>query len=339
MIMSWNSTNKCNMFCDHCYRESGEEAMGELNTAEAKKLIEEVAAANFKIMIFSGGEPLMREDIFELIAYAKSQGLRPVLGTNGSLITLEVAEKLKNAGAMGVGISLDSLDIAKHNQLRKLDRAWEMAVEGMANCKKVNLPFQIHTTVMDWNQHEVEKLTDFAVEKGAVAHHIFFLVPTGRGENIEDKALKRDEYENLLVRIMKKAKTVNIEIKPTCAPQFMRIAQQLDMKLRYSKGCIAGTAYCIISPKGDVQPCAYMKMEIANVRDLPFDEIWRNNEVFKTLRTAKYEGVCGDCNFANKCGGCRARAAYYHQGNYMHDDPLCIMSKDAYGKKQNEVGE
>lgn len=327
MIMSWNTTNKCNMFCDHCYRESGEESVGELDTTQAKKLIDEVVKAKFKIMIFSGGEPLTRPDIFELIAYAKSQGLRPVLGTNGSLITEEVAQKLKDAGLMGAGISLDSLDVAKHNDLRKLDRAWEMAVAGMKNCRKVGLGFQIHTTVMDWNQHEVEALTDFAVEMGAVAHHIFFLVPTGRGESIVEKALKRDEYESLLQRIMRKAQTVDIEIKPTCAPQFMRVAEQLGMNLRFSKGCLAGTSYCIISPKGDVQPCAYMKMNLGNVKEMAFDEIWADNEVFKTLRSVDYKGTCGTCGFQGKCGGCRARAAYYHEGDYMHGDPLCIMSE------------
>lgn len=327
MIMSWNTTNKCNMFCDHCYRESGELASGELNTAEAKKLIEEIARAGFKIMIFSGGEPLTREDIFELIAYAKIQGLRVVLGTNGSLITKEVAHKLKEAGLMGAGISLDSLDAQKHNELRKMENAWELAVQGMENCREAGIGFQIHTTVMDWNQHEVEAITDFAVAKGARAHHIFFLVPTGRGENIVDQALKREDYENLLVRIMKKAQTVDIEIKPTCAPQFMRVAEQLGMKQRFTKGCLAGTSYCIISPKGDVQPCAYMKMEIGNVKETPFDQIWAESPVFKTLRTLDYSGMCGKCGYNDKCGGCRARAAYYHDGDYMSEDPLCILQQ------------
>lgn len=329
MIISWNTTNKCNMFCDHCYRESGKEAGGELTTAEGKKLIEEIARAGFKIMIFSGGEPLMRDDIEELIAYAKTQGLRPVLGTNGSLITEKVAHQLKAAGLMGAGISLDSLDEVKHDRLRKLDHAWDLAVEGMKNCHKAGLGFQIHTTVMDWNQHEVESLTDFAVEMGAVAHHIFFLVPTGRGEKIVDQALKREDYENLLIRIMTKAKEVPIEIKPTCAPQFMRVAEQLGLNLRFGKGCLAGTSYCIIGPKGDVQPCAYMKMAIGNVKETPFDVIWAESPVFQTLRTAAYSGLCGQCGYQAKCGGCRARAAYYHEGDYMSEDPLCILQQNS----------
>ncbi len=327
MIMSWNTTNNCNMFCAHCYRESGEKAQGELDTTQAKKLISEVAKAGFKIMIFSGGEPMTREDIYELVAYAKEMGLRPVLGSNGSLITPEAAQKLKAAGLAGAGISLDSLDKDKHDKLRRLDGAWDMAVAGMKNCINAGIRTQIHTTVMDWNANEIEDIMDFAVEIGASAHHIFFLVPTGRGEEIVDQALKRDEYEEILVRIMKKAQTVPIEVKPTCAPQFMRVAKQLGMDLRFSKGCLAGISYCIISPKGDVQPCAYMKMEIGNVKETPFDEIWRNNETFKILRTESYKDGCGTCGFKNKCGGCRARAAYYHKGDYMAEDPLCILNK------------
>lgn len=327
-IMSWNTTNGCNLYCAHCYRESGERAKGELNTEEGKKLIREIAKAGFNIMIFSGGEPLTRPDIFELIHYATEQGLRPVLGSNGTLITPEVAAKLKEAGCMAAGISLDSLDRAKHDKLRGKEGSWDAAVSGMKACRDAGLGFQIHTTVMDWNEGEIEDLMDFAVDVGARAHHIFFLVPTGRGADIADEALDRAAYEDVLRRIMTKAKDVPIEVKPTCAPQFIRVADEVGKKQRFSKGCLAGITYCIISPKGDVQPCAYLKMEIGNVRDIPFDEIWENNEVFKTLRTMDYGGTCGSCDYGRTCGGCRARAAYYHKGDYMSADPLCVRNHE-----------
>ncbi len=327
-IMSWNTTNACNLYCKHCYRESGPLAEGELNTQEGKKLIDEIAKAGFHIMIFSGGEPLTRPDIYELIAHAREVGLRPVLGSNGTLITPEVALRLKEAGLMAAGISLDSLDPKKHDELRGKEGAWEAAVQGMKNCRDAGLGFQIHTTVMDWNEGEITEMMDFAVEIGARAHHIFFLVPTGRGEDIVDMALDREAYEDVLTRIMTKAKEVPIEVKPTCAPQFIRVADKVGKKHRFSKGCLAGISYCIISPKGDVQPCAYMKMEIGNVRDLPFDRIWAENDTFKTLRTMQYSGECGACEYGSKCGGCRARAAYYHKGDYMSADPLCIRNKE-----------
>lgn len=324
MIVSWNTTNACNMYCDHCYRDAGCKAEEELSTAEAKTLLEQIARANFKIMIFSGGEPLMRPDIVELVAYATSLGLRPVFGTNGTLITLDMAQKLKDAGAMGMGISLDSMDKEKHNQFRKFPGAWEGAVQGMRNCRAVGLPFQIHTTVMEWNNHELEALTDFAVAEGAVAHHFFFLVPTGRAKTIEAESLRAEAYEEALTRIMKKQQQVDIELKPTCAPQFLRIADQMGLKTRFRRGCLAGTAYCIISPKGKVQPCAYLNMELGDVRQIPFDEIWKNSPVLNKLRTMEYSGGCGSCQYKRACGGCRARAAYYHEGDYMAEEPWCL---------------
>ena len=141
-------------------------------------------------------------------------------------------------------------------------------------------------------------------------------------------ALDRLSYERVLQRIMTKAKAIPIEVKPTCAPQFIRVADEVGKKQRFSKGCLAGLSYCIISPKGEVQPCAYMKMAIGNVKERPFDEIWETNEVFQSLRTMKYSGQCGTCHYGERCGGCRARAAYYHKGDYMSADPLCILNKE-----------
>ena len=192
MIVSWNTTNACNMYCAHCYRDAGCKAEEELSTQEAKTLLEQIARAGFKIMIFSGGEPLTRPDILELVAYATKLGLRSVFGTNGTLITMDMAQKLKAAGAMGMGISLDSLDKTKHDEFRRFAGAWDGAVRGMRNCRAVGLPFQIHTTVMDWNQAELEDMTDFAAELGAVAHHFFFLVPTGRARTIEEESLRAE---------------------------------------------------------------------------------------------------------------------------------------------------
>ncbi len=324
MIVSWNTTNQCNMYCAHCYRDAGQKVKDELNTSEAKKLLEEVARAGFKIMIFSGGEPLMRPDIVELVQHAANLGLRPVFGSNGTLLTKDLAHALKKAGTMGMGISLDSTDPAKHDKLRAYPGGWEQALRGMAYCREAGLTFQIHTTVMDWNQAEIEAITDLAVELGAVAHHIFFLVPTGRAVNIEEESLRAKEYEDLLERILEKQKQVPIELKPTCAPQFMRIARQKGLKMRFSKGCLAGTSYCIISPKGDVQPCAYLNILAGNVRETPFDQIWRESPLFLKLRTEEYSGGCGSCEYRKVCGGCRARAYFYHEGDYMAEEPWCL---------------
>ena len=323
MIVSWNTTNQCNMFCDHCYRDAGAKSVDELSTNEAKQLIQDIKKAGFQIMIFSGGEPLMRKDIYELGAFAKAQGLRPVMGTNGSLITPEVARQIKEAGFMAAGVSLDSLDPAKNDAFRKMDNAYQLTVAGMKNLQAAGVPFQIHTTVMDWNVAELEAITDFAVEIGAMAHHVFFLVPTGRAVNIEEEALRVAVYEKTIARLMDKQKQVSIEIKPTCAPQFIRVADKKGIPLRFSKGCLAGISYCIISPTGNVQPCAYLDMPLGNVKEKPFDIIWHENEVLEKLRTMDYEGKCGICDYKTKCGGCRARANYYN-GDYMAEDTWCL---------------
>ena len=323
-IVSWNVTNACNMYCAHCYRDAGCKAEDELSTADAKKLLTEIKRAGFQIMIFSGGEPLMRPDILELVKFASDLGLFPVFGTNGTLITPQMAKDLKAAGARAMGISLDSLDAAKHDKFRSFPGGWQGAVDGMKNCKAAGLPFQIHTTIMDWNAPELEDMIDFAVEIGARAHHFFFLVPTGRAATIEEESLRAEQYEDVLTRIMKKQQAVPIELKPTCAPQFLRIAAELGMKSRFHRGCLAGLSYCIISPKGKVQPCAYLKEYLGDVRETPFDEIWRNNPVLQKLRTMKYDGGCGACKYQRVCGGCRARAAIYHDGDYMAEEPWCL---------------
>ena len=327
MIISWNTTNACNMFCDHCYRDAGCKAEEELNTKEAKTLLEQIAKAGFKIMIFSVANLLCAPDIVELVEYATKLGLRSVFGTNGNTYHRRNGIKIEKCRSYGHGYILLILWIKK-NIINSVNSQMlgEGAVRGMRNCKKVGLPFQIDTTVMDWNQHELEAITDFAVAEGAVAHHIFFLVPTGRGKNIEAESLRAKEYEDVITRIMKKQQEVDIELKPTCASQFMRIADQMGMKLRFRRGCLAGTSYCIISPRGKVQPCAYLNMELGDVRETPFDEIWKNSEVLNKLRTFEFEGNCGKCKYKFSCGGCRARAAYYNDGNYMAEEPWCLYS-------------
>jgi putative heme d1 biosynthesis radical SAM protein NirJ2 len=324
MLVSWNTTNQCNMFCDHCYRDASNKLDDELSTAQARKLITEIKKAGFKIMIFSGGEPLMREDIFELGSFAKENGLRPVLGTNGTLITEKAALKLKQAGFAAAGVSLDSLDKTKNDAFRKLENAFDLTLQGIANLKQAGLPFQLHTTVMDWNAGELESITDFAVELGAMAHHVFFLVPAGRGVNIEDEALRVKEYEHTIARLMEKQKQVNIEIKPTCAPQFIRAADKKGIPLRFSRGCLAGISYCIISPSGNVQPCAYLDIPLGNVKEKPFDQIWNENPISKELQHMDYKGKCGYCDYKQKCGGCRARAFFYSQGDYLAQDDWCL---------------
>ena len=323
MLVSWMTTNKCNLKCVHCYQDAEEATDKELSCEEGKKMIDEIARAGFKVMIFSGGEPLMRPDIYELVAHAASRGLRPVFGSNGTLITPEVAVRLKEAGACAMGISVDSLDAVKHDRFRGLEHAYDLTMAGIEACKQAGLPFQLHTTVVDWNRDEVCDITDFAVEIGAMAHYVFFLIPVGRGKFIQETSLEVLENEQLLKDIMTKASQVPIDVKPTCAPQFTRVAKQLGVDTRFERGCLAGLTYCVIGSEGIVRPCAYMTEEAGDVRETPFDEIWASSPVFEKLRTQAYSGSCGTCDYAQGCGGCRARAAYYHDGDILAQDDYC----------------
>lgn len=327
MIISWNTTQACNIKCLHCYRDAGTRRSDELTTVEGKALLTEIARAGFKIMIFSGGEPLLRTDIFELIAYARQLGLRPVLGTNGMLLTADVVARLQASGLARAGISLDSQDPTLHDRFRGRPGAWQETMRGVAACRAAGLPFQIHTTVLDWNAEEITAITDLAVELGAAAHHIFFLVPAGRGKDIADTTLQTRQYEDLLGRILDKQATVSIELKPTCAPQFMRIARQRNLPLRFTRGCLAGTAYCVILPNGDVQPCPYLPIKAGNVRETPFDVLWRDNPLFDEFRHSPLKGRCGRCGFGQICGGCRARAYYYSAGDYLAEEPWCDCNR------------
>ncbi len=325
MLISWNTTKRCNLYCKHCYRNSGpqEKHENELSTKEGKTLLNEIAQTGFKIIIFSGGEPLLRDDIYTLVEYASGLNLRPVFGTNGTYITGEVAEKLKKSGIGGMGISLDSVTPEKHDNFRQSKGAWKKTVKGIKNCLNYDIPVQINTTITEYNYEEFEEITEFAVELGVRALHPFFLVPTGRGKEIEKDSVKARKYNNLIEKMVDKQKELDIEIKPTCAPQFMATAEEKDIKMRYSRGCLAGIGYCCILPDGDVHICPYLPVKAGNIREKSFTEIWKNSSIFKKLRSQKYKDNCGNCKHVKICGGCRARAYYYTDGDYMAGDPWC----------------
>jgi len=333
-LVSWNITRQCNLTCAHCYRDARERPdPQELTTAEGVKLIGEIAEAGFRVLILSGGEPLIRADLYDLISAAKGSGLRPVLGSNGTLVTESAAARLRDAGLARAGISLDSADSEYHNALRGSPTAWQDAVAGMKACRAVGLPFQINTTVTRQNQDQVLAITDAAIELGACGHHVFFLVPTGRGKDIADDMVQAALYEELLEALLLKQKKIGIEIKPTCAPQFVRIAERVGLQTRFSMGCLAARTYCVITPTGEVQPCPYLPIAAGNVHDESFASIWRNAAVLRSFREKPLEGYCGTCRWGQRCFGCRARAYWASGGNYMAEDPWCMFVDRAAARR------
>jgi len=318
------------LYCKHCYRESGPHELvdNELSTEEGKKLLREMYRAGFRIIVFSGGEPLMRDDIFELVEYAKDLNMITLMGSNGTLITKGYAEKLKNSGLNSIAISIDSLDEKKHNEFRGSDTGLKKALEGAKNCIDAGLKVQINCTITRDNLKEIENIMNFASDFGAVSSHMLFLVEVGRGKNIGYTSLSKKEYKNAINTIIDKNLNLDIRVKPTCAPQYKVEALLKGIDSPGGRGCIAGTSYCSILPNGDVHICPYTPIKVASVKEDTFDSIWENNETFKKLRDFKsYKGNCGSCNHINICGGCRARA-YNYSGDWLGEDPFCLLEEE-----------
>jgi len=331
-IIAINLTRRCNLACDHCYmdaetRECGGD--GELSTAEVKGLLDQICSrSNETMVVLTGGEPLLRRDLEELIAHGSQLGLSMVVGTNGVLLDEERVIALKAASAMGMGISLDSLDPAHHDAFRGCSGSWEKTLNGMEACRKHELPFQVHFSVTEQNAHEIDSMIGFAKEVGAHVLNVFFLVCTGRGESMSDITPAR--YEQVLHQLVEAQQQTNdLIIRARCAPHYKRVAYQLDPQSPLTRaqgyeggGCLAGIHYCRITPEGGVTACPYIPIEDGNIRDKPFWEIWNQAPSFQQLRDPELTGQCGKCEFQKLCRGCRARPLAMG-GTLMGDDPWC----------------
>ena len=321
-LVSWNLTRLCNLKCPHCYLSAGKKAEGELATEECLALMAEMRALGTEMVILTGGEPLLRKDIYELASAAADHGLWVVMGTNGVLLDDRVAQKMVECGVQGVGISIDSIDPEKHNSFRGGPNAWEYSVKALEVAKANGLEVLVQTTVMDMNRDEIPQLIEFARERGAWSFNLYFLVQTGRGQRMND--LSAEETESLLTDLVDAQEEYRpMLVRSKCAPQFKRIAYDLGRAGLESGGCMAGTEYCRITPEGDVTPCPYMTVSAGNVRQQSFTDIWRSSPVLLALRDPdRLKGRCGACEYKEICGGCRCRA-YAGLGDYLAEDPAC----------------
>lgn len=341
LVISWNMTLKCNLKCSHCYINAKETKMPEeLSTDAAKMLIHQITEVSRPLLILSGGEPLLRDDIYEIIRYGADRGLKMGMGSNGILINDEVAKKLKEAGMWTVAISLDSSIPKRHDEFRGVNGCWEKAINAIKSLKRAGIQVQVNCTVTQQNYDEVEDIMALAESLTVENFHLFFLVPTGRGTDIDD--ISPEMYEKMIEDTLTKTKKFKLNIKPSCAPQFMRVAknQSVDMS-RWVRGCMAGLYYCRIYPSGEVTPCPYLPISLGNIREKSFKEIWFTSDVFKALRDFdQLKGKCGKCEHREICGGCRARAygvstknmdfcGALHEptemrGDYLAEDPWCV---------------
>ncbi len=331
----WEVTLACNFKCIHCHASSGKPLKDELSTEEGLKLLEEIARVKeFRMLVLTGGEPLVRKDIFELMEYGKKLGFTFVIATNASLITEEVAFKLKKSGVSGVAVSLDSVDNKTHNRIRGNNRAFELAMEGIKNAKKAGIAIQINFTAMDYNLNQLEKTIEFVDKIGADIMLVYQLVPVGRGKGIVSASLGRENNKKLCEIIFNNQRKCRTIIEPVAMPQYWSciLGKNGGRHLRkigesFFYGCTAGRDLVYIKANGDVWPCPFIEISAGNVRETPFSKIWGNSKIFRNLRERrkfKLKGKCKNCSFNEICGGCRGRA-WALKGDYLEEDPYCFL--------------
>lgn len=327
-VVAWNLTRRCNLECAHCYISAGpsETGEGELSTAEFRRIAGEILQVNpAPMFILSGGEPLLRDDIVELVGFSFDAGATVVLGTNGTLLTGPLIDELKAAGLTGVAVSIESLDPTYHDRFRRGHGALADTLSAVDQLTSRQVDFVVQTTITKGNRKELRSLVEWAAAEGAVSFNAYFLVDTGRGATMSD--LSPGEYEDVLVELV----DLHVEfmgtmmVRSKCAPHFMRLIHERAPNspvLNYSTRCPCGVHYCRITPDGKLTACPYMPVPAGDLRRESFATVWNESELFGSLRTGNLGGKCGRCEYRAVCGGCRARA-FARTGDHMDEDPSC----------------
>jgi AdoMet-dependent heme synthase len=332
----WEVTSACNLKCIHCHAISSKPSVSELTTDEGKRLIDDLAEiSGFRTLIYTGGEPLVRHDIFELLQHSKKAGFSNILATNGTLIDEEMAYKLKEHGVVCNAISLDAANPDIHNFIRNKQGAFDLVLRAIEATKKAGILLQINSTAMEYNISCLPELIDFVDKQQASIMLMYQLVAVGRGEKIKNATLKKSANSNLCNMISHKQANVKTIIEPVAGPQYWpyilekKGAQNnilLDIAEKVFHGCAAGRGFAYIKSNGDVWPCPFVEITAGNVRRKTFKEIYENADCFKNLRIREttLKGACGDCKYKKICGGCRGRALAY-TGDYLAEDPRCFI--------------
>ncbi|MBI4323336.1 MAG: radical SAM protein [Candidatus Omnitrophica bacterium] len=340
-LVFWETTTGCNLACRHCRRleVSRTLAREDLTTDEATRLIDGIASVGQPVLVFSGGEPLMRPDLFELASYARCRDLPIALATNGTLIDAAMAARIVESGFDRVAISLDGADARTHDAFRNQSGAFDRALDGFQRLQRRGVSLQINTTITQHDVGQLDAMYELVVALGAQAWHLFMFVPVGCGLEIPgDQQLAAQQYEDVLHWMARKARLTHPFIRATCAPQYFRILAQQHQLAGYraashlstmTKGCLAGTGICFVSHKGEVFPCGYLPVSCGNVKLEPFPAIWASSVVLAALRDPDcLKGKCGACEFRRLCSGCRARA-YAATGDYLTEEPCCTYAPQA----------
>ncbi len=351
-LVFWETTAGCNLTCRHCRRLDLAQdglAPGDMNTETSLRLIDSIVKFARPILVLSGGEPMIRPDIFELARYASDRGLPVALATNGTMIDGEVADRIVASGVRRVAISFDGSDAAVHDLFRGLPGSFDKAAEGFRALHERGMSMQVNCTVARHNDHQLDEIVALAGKLDADALHFFMLVPVGCGVELSKKQqLSPQRYEEVLNWVYDKTlENPDLQIKATCAPHYFRIILQRGGKEMLTKGhghgtmhtmtrgCLAGTAVCFVSHTGEVFPCGYLPVSAGNVKETAFEEIWNESDLFGELRDPdNLTGKCGLCEYKNVCLGCRARS-FGELGDYLAEEPYCTYEPVRARRRQS----
>jgi radical SAM protein with 4Fe4S-binding SPASM domain len=332
-LIAFEVTRHCRYSCRHCRANADISSEDKLSTSQCKKIIKAIAKYSKAILILTGGEPMERKDIYELIRYARKIGLRPVLATCGYLINEKTITKLKKAAVSALSFSIDGANAETHDRFRGTAGAFNSTINAAQIAHKARVRFQINTTISKVNVNEVIGIAELAKNIGAYCFNPFILVPTGRGREIADEILDPVEYEALLNELLRIKLNTEIKVRVTCGPQFARVCKQAEAKglMKEAAGCMGGRGFGFISYRGDVQICGFLDVPAGNLieNNFNFKKIWEQSEFLREIRNvSEYTGRCRTCEYVGICGGCRARA-YATSGDYMGEDPVCKSQIDA----------
>lgn len=353
-VVVWNSTRTCNLKCRHCYMSSdAKKYANELTTAEAKQFIDDLADFNVPVLLFSGGEPLIRPDFFELADYAAKKGVRPTLSTNGTLITPEVARKIKDIGVGYVGISLDGLREV-NDKFRGKAGAFEAAMNGIKNCVAVDQRVGLRFTINHHNIQELENIFDFIEEENINRVCFYHLVYSGRGNQMMDEDVTAEESRRAMDIIIRRTRDFEerglkkeiLTVDNHCDGVYMylkalqegkdELAQQIKKYIAMNGGNRSGMAFAEVDPLGYVHPDQFTQHHtFGNVRERKFGDIWQDttNPIMAGLKDRKplLKGRCSKCKFLDICNGNFRTRAEARTGDFWESDPSCYLTDEEIG--------
>jgi radical SAM protein len=336
--IAWELTRACAYSCAHCRAEAEPRRdPNELDTEEAMALIDDLAGFETRpILVLTGGDPLMRRDVFEIAAHATERGLRVALTPTATALTTPARmEQAREAGVRRVAFSIDAPEAALHDRFRGFQGSFERTLRGAEAAAEAGLPLQVNTTACVLNGNVIEKMVPLLERLGIVQWSVFFLVPTGRGRRLA--MLSAEGHEQLITRLDRLGPELPFDLKITTAPQHRRIASKrsgggeltgagyrfADGLRRPAKGVNDGRGFMFVSRTGEVMPSGFLPLAAGNVRRESAVEVYREAPLFRELRDPEMlRGKCGRCEFREVCGGSRARA-YATSGDYLAADPSC----------------